>query len=134
MDVVLRQPMTPEQFLAWEECQDLRYEFDGFAPVAMAGGTAAHAAIQMNLYAALVTRLRGRRCRPYGSDLKVAVDGRFRYPDAFVVCTPVGPRQTFVTDPVVLFEIISESMANTESGGEGRGIPHHPVRHTLCHS
>jgi hypothetical protein len=32
MDVALRKPMTIEQFLAWEERQPLRYEFDGFQP------------------------------------------------------------------------------------------------------
>ena len=30
------------QFLAWEDRQDLRYDFDGFEPKAMVGGTAAH--------------------------------------------------------------------------------------------
>ena len=42
--------MTREQFLAWEERQEQRYEFDGFQPVAMTGGTAAHAVIQHNLH------------------------------------------------------------------------------------
>ena len=39
MNVALRKPMTLEAFLAWEERQELRYEFDGFQPVAMTGGT-----------------------------------------------------------------------------------------------
>ena len=39
MNVVLRKPMTLEAFLAWEERQELRYEFDGFQPIAMTGGT-----------------------------------------------------------------------------------------------
>jgi hypothetical protein len=38
-------PMTLAEFLAWEERQELRYEFDGFAPVALTGGTRAHDAI-----------------------------------------------------------------------------------------
>ena len=54
--------MTREQFLAWEERQQLRYEFDGFQPVAMTGGTAAHAAIQRNLAMAVGGRLRGGTC------------------------------------------------------------------------
>ena len=33
--------MTLDQFLAWEERQALRYEFDGWQPVAMTGGTVA---------------------------------------------------------------------------------------------
>jgi hypothetical protein len=30
--------MTIEEFLEWEAQQPLRYEFDGFQPIAMAGG------------------------------------------------------------------------------------------------
>ena len=40
---------TIEQFLAWEEAQGLRYEFDGVQPIAMTGGTAAHSAINATL-------------------------------------------------------------------------------------
>ncbi len=114
MNVALRSPMTLQQFLMWEERQDLRYEFDGFQPVAMAGGTAAHAAVQSNLIAALVVRLRGKPCRSYGSELKIEVAGRIRYPEAFVVCTPVPPRATVVTDPVVVFEVLSDGTANDD--------------------
>jgi hypothetical protein len=46
MSIALRKPMTLAEFLAWEERQEMRFEFDGTEPVAMAGGTAAHAAIQ----------------------------------------------------------------------------------------
>jgi hypothetical protein len=45
MSVALRKPMTLAEFLAWEERQELRYEFDGFRPVAMTGGTLRHEAI-----------------------------------------------------------------------------------------
>jgi hypothetical protein len=38
VNVVLRKPMTIDPFLVREEQQDLRYEFDGFQPVAMTGG------------------------------------------------------------------------------------------------
>ena len=92
----------------------MRFEFDGFQPVAMAGGTAAHSAIQRNILHALTGRLRGKRCQPYGADLKIEVVGRIRYPDAFAVCTPVPPRETVVTDPVVVFEVLGEGTANTD--------------------
>jgi Uma2 family endonuclease len=114
MNVALRKPMTLEQFLAWEDRQELRYEFDGFQPVAMAGGTAAHAAIQVNLIVALGVRLRGRPCRPYGSELKILVAGRIRYPEAFVVCTPVAANTKVVADPVVVFEVLSDGTENTD--------------------
>lgn len=38
MQLALPKPMTREQFLAWEDRQELRYEFDGFQPLAMTGG------------------------------------------------------------------------------------------------
>jgi len=103
-----------EQFLAWEDRQELRYEFDGFRPVAMTGGTAVHAAISRNILFSLTGRLRGQLCQPYGSELKVQVAGRIRYPDAFVVCAPVPPRSTVVNEPVVVFEVISDSSVNDD--------------------
>ncbi len=114
MSVVLHTPMTLEQFLAWEERQDARFEFDGKQPCAMAGGTAAHAAIQVNLITALRNHLRGKPCRPFGSELKVTVAGRVRYPDAFVVCRPVPARDKVVDHPTVIFEILSDGSANDD--------------------
>jgi Uma2 family endonuclease len=114
MNVALRRPMTIDQFLAWEERQELRYEFDGFQPVAMTGGTFAHAAIQRNLLFALTGRLRGKPCQPLGSELKIEVAGRIRYPDAFVVCSPVANNARVVTDPVTVFEILSPSTAHDD--------------------
>jgi Uma2 family endonuclease len=115
MDVALKRPWTTEQFLAWEERQELRYEFDGFQPIARTGDTAAHAAIQRNLIVALGVGLRGKPNQPYGSELKIRVaDRSIRYPDAFVVCTPVPPRATVVSDPVVIFEVLSENSATDD--------------------
>ena len=106
--------MTLAEFLAWEDRQALRYEFDGFQPVAMNGGTVAHSAIQMNLLYALTGRLRGKKCQPHGSHLKMEVAGRIRYPDAFVVCSPVANDARVVTEPVVIFEILSPSTADSD--------------------
>jgi Uma2 family endonuclease len=113
MSIAQQRPMTREQFLAWEERQELRYEFDGFQPVAMTGGTAAHAVIQHNLHTVVGGRL-GGPCRFYGSDLKIETASGFRYPDGFVVCSPVAPRATMVRDPVVMFEVLSDSTARTD--------------------
>ena len=114
MNVALRRPMTLAEFLAWEERQELRYEFDGFQPVAMVGGTVAHSDIQANLITALRTALRGKPCRAHGSHLKIQVAGHIRYPDAFVTCSPLQPSAQVVTEPVVVFEILSPSSARTD--------------------
>jgi Uma2 family endonuclease len=114
MDGTLRKPMSLQAFLQWEERQELRYEFDGFEPVAMTGGTAEHSAIQRNLITALTNRLRGKRCQPHGSELKIAVAGSIRYPDAFVVCSPVPRGTTVVTEPVAVFEVLSQSTSTID--------------------
>jgi len=114
MSVAQQKPMTREQFLAWEEGQELRYEFDGFQTVAMTGGTATHAVIQHNLHVAVGGRLRGSTCRFYGSDLKIETANGIRYPDGFVVCSPVARKATVVRDPVVIFEVLSDSTASTD--------------------
>jgi hypothetical protein len=51
--------MTLAEFLAWEERQELRYEFGGLQPVAMTGGTSGHDRITFNLRKALDVRLAG---------------------------------------------------------------------------
>lgn len=114
MNVALRQRMTLEEFLAWEEGQELRYEFDGIGPVAMAGGTAAHDRISLNIAASLVVRLRGKPCRPCGSNLKVEVMGHVRYPDGYIACSPLVPGATSASDPVVIFEVLSKGTALTD--------------------
>jgi Uma2 family endonuclease len=109
MSVARVDAMTMAEFLAWEEGQEFKYEFDGFEPVAMVGVSAAHSTIQTNVLAGLHNRLRGKSCQPHGSDLKIEVAGRIRYPDAFVVCPQVPPDVKIVTNPVVIFEILSDS-------------------------
>jgi len=114
MSVALREPMTLAEFLDWEEQQELRYEFDGFQPVAMTGGTLRHEAICYTLRTLLYERLRGRRCRPYGPTTKVEVQGRIRYPDASVSCTRGNPGATIVPEPVVVFEVLSPSTSRID--------------------
>ncbi len=114
MNLALRKPMTLAEFLAWEERQPLRYEFDGIGPVAMTGGTFAHAAIQRNLALSIGGRLRGQPCQFVGNDLKIQVaDGHIRYPDGMVVCTTVDPKATVARDPVVVFEVLSRARRRT---------------------
>ncbi len=109
MSQVQPKPMTPDEFLAWEADQEMKWEFDGFQPVAMTGGTKAHAVVQTNILLALGSRLRGTRCQTYGSDLKIQTGPGYRYPDASVSCTPFSDSDIAVAEPVVIFEVLSTS-------------------------
>lgn len=130
--------MTLDEFLAWEERQEARWEFDGFAPVpwgdgfdahGVTGGTRAHSAISHALHRSVGGRLpRPGPCRYHGADLRfVTASGRSRYPDGFVACGPGGgPRDTVEREPVVVSEVLSASTAaldRTEKAREYRDTP-----------
>jgi len=111
----LQPAMSLEAFLDWEARQEARYEFDGFAPVATNDGSWGHWAIQRNLMGGvLIQGLCGHRCQPCGSGMKVRTANRIRYPDAFVVCSPIPPDADVVTDPVIVFEILSPSTSTID--------------------
>ncbi len=57
-----------------------------------------------------------KRCQVFTADLKIAVAGSVRYPDAFVVCSPLPRGTRVVTDPVVVFEVLSPTTASTDIG------------------
>ncbi len=114
MNVALRKPMTLTEFLAWEERQPTRFEFDGFQAVAMTGSTVAHNRIMRRLHRALERRLEGQLYEPFGPDVKIVVDGRARYPDAVVSCVPQTDSTQVIENPVVVFEVLSESTSRTD--------------------
>lgn len=114
MNIALRKPWALDEFLVWEREQELRYEFDGFQPVAMTGDTVEHSEIATNLVEALRRHLQGKPCRAFRGDLKVVVNGRIRYPDAVVTCISVSRGSDIVPDPVVVFEVLSSSTARID--------------------
>ncbi|HEY0205037.1 MAG TPA: Uma2 family endonuclease [Acetobacteraceae bacterium] len=111
MNVTLRPRLTKHEFLAWEERQELRYEFDGHKVTAMVGATQAHELTVAGTVIALGVRLRGGPCRVFGSGIKIEVAGSIRYPDATVACEPVQRRERLLTDPLFMFEVESDSTA-----------------------
>lgn len=114
----LPKPMSLDEFLAWEERQEHRYEFDGADIEAMTGGTLNHARIQANVIQALGQRLRGGPCFVIGSELKVKTATSVRFPDAMVICSPSDGLTTWTAEPVVVLEILSPSTARKDLGAK----------------
>ena len=114
--VPLHKLWTQEEFFAWAEAQEERYEFDGLQPVAMSGGTLAHDFISHNLYRAVDRRLpEGGPCRVMGPNAGVATTHSIvRFPDALISCSQqdLGSRQA--VGALVVFEVISESTVATD--------------------
>jgi Uma2 family endonuclease len=97
-----------------EEAANVRHEFLDGEIYAMAGGTPQHAAISMNIGAALNVQLRGKPCRVHSSDLRIRVPatGLVAYPDVSVVCGHVerDPEDgNTIVNPVLLVEVLSPS-------------------------
>lgn len=105
--------LSVEEYLDGEERAEQRHEYLAGVVYAMAGGTFEHSAIATNLLGLLHAQLRGHRCRPLNSDMKLRIrladQTRFYYPDAQIVCRPNPPGDHFQDEPVVVFEVVSES-------------------------
>jgi Uma2 family endonuclease len=80
----------------------------------MAGGSERHAAIAANLIIALGGKLRGKGCRPYGSDMPLRTRERsIRFPDVTVYCGKDGTDR-LLDNPKVIFEVLSPSTAGND--------------------
>jgi Uma2 family endonuclease len=114
--------MSVEEYFRLEEQNpDSRYEYlDGYVYM-MSGGSANHATISGNIYAALKSLLRGGPCRAYNSDMKVRVsENRYFHPDVSVSCD-ARDRGTadFIQSPRLVIEVLSPS---TEAFDRGRKL------------
>ena len=116
MNVVLRKPTTRKEFFQWAEAQEGRYEFDGFQPVAMTGGTNNYGLIVANIIAELKNKLKRTACRvmPAESGGVATIGENTRYPDASMTCSPVQGQDRLIPNPVVVFKVVSESNAHTD--------------------
>ncbi len=114
-----QQPMTAEEFLAWDETQPERYEFVRGEVFMMTGGRDRNYTVTLNLAIALRQHLRGSPCRVYGSDVKLRVETAncFFYPDLMVTCSPTDLGDRLIKrEPVLVVEVLSPSTAAFDRG------------------
>jgi len=105
--------VTVDDYLAAEESAFGKSEYvDGWVR-AMTGGSVRHSSVKINCSASLVNALKGHRCRPYDSDMKVRVrragTARFYYPDLQVVCDSSPSTSAYQDSPVLIIEVLSPS-------------------------
>lgn len=113
MDSVLDRPWTTDSFLAWEDRQEFKYEFDGQRVVAMTGGSVAHQRIVFNLCLALSGLLGDRPVLPV-QEMRLRAGPRVRYPDVAVCAAPLDQSIRTLTDAIVIFEVLSDDTATTD--------------------
>jgi Uma2 family endonuclease len=119
--------LSPEEYLALERKAQIRSEYLDGDMVAMSGGSREHNLIVGNIVGELRLQLKGRPCEVYPSDMRVKVSatGLYTYPDVTVVCGEPqleDKRRDTLLNPVVVFEVLSES---TESYDRGAKFAHY---------
>lgn len=112
-DLALRQPMTLDEFLEWEERQPERWEYIDGVVRTMSGGTEDHDRSAVNIIASLQQKLRGTPCSVHASNLRIVTrpGNASMYPELFVRCGSREGKRTKSEDPVVVFEVLSKSTA-----------------------
>lgn len=114
---------TIAEYLEMEEKAVDRHEYDNGEILMMSGGTYKHSRINMNFGGALVAALKGKPCHPLDSNMRVRIvrENRYVYPDISIVCGAPDfdvddPKQTTITNPRVVIEVLSESTAAYDRG------------------
>ena len=119
--------LSPEDYLAFERQAETKHEDVGGEVFAMAGASERHNLIVAHLVSELDVQMRGRPCRVYPSDLRVAAspDGPFYYPDVVAVCEQprfLDTERDTLLNPAVLIEVLSPS---TEAFDRGLKFAHY---------
>ena len=110
MDDVLLEPWTVERFLAWEDEQEGKHEFDGARIIPMTGGSRKHQRLIQRLVSLLEDSLDPDRFDAV-QEMRLQIGDRARYPDVSVVGGSIPDQQKTIRDAVVLFEVLSDETA-----------------------
>jgi Uma2 family endonuclease len=113
MDTVLAETWTTDRFLAWEDKQEGKHEFDGQRVIPMTGGSLGHQRVVFNLMVALMALLDGKDLHA-AHEMRVRMGAKVRYPDVSVFSEPFDQALRTLTDAVAIFEVLSDDPATTD--------------------
>ncbi|KQT60465.1 hypothetical protein ASG54_09990 [Aureimonas sp. Leaf460] len=113
--------MTAEVFVSWAETLDdgERYELVEGQPVRLQSEKVSHARHKASAWLALrnAVRAAGSDCEAFPDGVSIRVNERtVREPDALVHCGPYDGAEVFVSNPVIVLEVVSPSSARDDSG------------------
>ena len=116
---------TVEEYFRYEMESSQKHEYFNGEIFAMAGAGPRHNIIFSNVFRDLAYHLKGRPCRPYGSDLRVHIpeNNLFTYPDISVICGDIIPSEIdadTATLPSIIIEILSPATKDYDRGGKFR--------------
>jgi len=113
MDTVLEYPRTTEEFLAWEDKQEFKHEFDGRRVIPMTGGSLAHQRIVFNLCTTLMGLL-GDGPLIAVQEMRLRIGSHVRYPDVAVCAGPLDQSIKTLSDALAIFEVLSDDTATVD--------------------
>lgn len=107
--------ISEAEYLEGELVSEVKHEYVSGKVFAMSGASMNHELICANLLRHTGNHLQNSSCVVVGSNMKVKTPaGNFRYPDAMVVCEQNSESQYYVTNPVILVEVLSQSTRRTD--------------------
>jgi Uma2 family endonuclease len=113
MSTLAQKRMTVDEFLAWAEGQEGRWELYNGVPYRMAPERTGHFEVKYAVQTALLLAIRkaGLPCHMLGDNVSVRISPHVLYePDALVYCGPKLPSTALeVPNPVILVEVASPS-------------------------
>ena len=114
------QPLSVEEYLAFERAADSKHEYDAGEIIAFAGATRRHNLISGNTFRNLGNQLAQKPCEVYMAKMRVrATATAYVYPDVVVVCgEPVFADDEFDTllNPMAVVEVLSPSTEARDRG------------------
>jgi Uma2 family endonuclease len=110
-----------QEYLEMENEALEKHEYYKGEIFAISGASATHNIISVNIISALKISLKGKKCRPYGSDMRVNIpeNSLFTYPDISIFCGEVitlREDENTAIQPTVIIEILSPSTRNYDRG------------------
>lgn len=114
---------TEAEYLTFERESQERHEYYKGEIFLMSGASFKHNVIEDNIRGALHTFLKGKKCRSFGSNLRIHIPKNtlYTYPDILIVCgKPELLDNEFDTllNPSVIIEILSPSTGNYDRGAK----------------
>jgi Uma2 family endonuclease len=124
--MALPQPVkryTPQEYYVLERAAEYKSDYYQGEIFNMSGGTANHSLISMNVGREVGNLLKGKPCRAYESNLRLAIlaTGLRCYPDVSVYCGPLefdpeDKSAETATNPTLVFEVLSKSTEGYDRG------------------
>ena len=116
----IEQPMSVEEYLAFERAAEIKHEYDDGEIIAFAGASRKHNLVGGNTFRHLGNQLEGKPCEIYVTEMRVRVaPTKYVYPDVVVVCgEPEFADEEFdiLLNPTVVVEVLSPSTESRDRG------------------